>query len=483
MSPIRFALAMLVLSIGCKTRLTPGEIESTSESRAHLSPNDIAILFRLPEVTTSEGNLKDLLRNWLIPAIDDEHPIIPKNTISGMLSDFSWPANTDVRPIRDSLSQENLWYMTSLRAGCTNVRIVGSNDCRITLRVVLQPVQWSFKILTFPTSNNRAPLDGRRTHSEDPAPIPSNWISTEDAAIHLIYAPTGNRGHLLLKSMLSLSTMLKTRYAIDTFNYRLGVHPAFEPGRLSDEQKKEFFVEIRKVLEEYAQLGELHSAEVMLTSGVRRQAPLPITWTFETFRRGADNRLKPVPIGRGIKPHAAGDVVFAQSLSFTDGYIPGLKTKENSFFDIVKNWRTVDARADTASTASLERDFKNINSVAAYVDDPRNLSILMGDCVTCHVSSTLRNVSMHGRAKKAISSIQDLDERVHRYKKVLFSEYPSSLSSEVEALAEISVVPVIPEYNLHQFSYFLHAPSVSKRAANDIAFDVLFFNQILESAK
>lgn len=464
---------------GCKTRLMQGAIESTSEGRALLSPNDIAILFRLPEVQSSTSNLSDLLKNWLIPVIDDNYQILPKNTISTMLSEFSWPTNKDVALIRDLLSQEELWYLTSLRVGCTNVRKVGSDECRITLRAVLQPVQWSSKILTFPSGNNRAPLSGRRTETEDPAPIPSNWISTEDAAIHLIYSPSGDRERLLIARMLSIRTSLKTRYGVDTENLPLGIHPAFEPGALTDDQKKEFFTEITELLKDFAQLGDLHSAEVMVTSGVIRTSPLPITWTFGTFRRGGDNRLSPVPIGRGIKPHNAGDVVRSQSLSFAKGYLPDLASREKSFFDIVKNWRTVDAQTNPARTVSLERDFKGINHIAAYVDDPRNLSILMGDCVTCHVSSTLRNVSMHPRAKKATSAIKDQGERVQRYKKALFSEYPLSLPSEVESLTEVSVVPVIPEYNLHQFSYFLHAPSISKRAANDIAFDVLSFNRML----
>ena len=414
--------------------------------------------------------------------MNDKYDVLPKNSISSMLTQFSWPQNDDVALIRDSLSAEKLWYVTSLRAGCINVRILNSSKCRITFRAVLQPVNWSVNLLTFPGNNNRSPLSGTRTKDEDPSPIPNNAITTEDAAIHLIYSPKGERGRLLIERLLSLKATLKTRYSVDTASYKLGVHPAFDPALLQEGQREDFLVEVKNLLKDFAQFSELHSAEVMVTSGTRHTAPLPITWTFGTFRRDSNDHLHQEALKRGIKPHTPGTVVLSQSLSFKDGYIPDLVSKEKSFFELVKEWRTVDANGNTASVRSLERSFESINHTAAYVDDPRNASILEGDCVTCHISSTLRNVSMHEKAKNATFAIEDEMERVSQYKKALFSRYPSSLPPEVEALTEVSVVPVIPEYNLHQFSYFLHAPTVSKRAVNDVAFDVLYFNQMLKGS-
>jgi hypothetical protein len=62
------------------------EIQSESPkvpgSSALLSPNDVAVLFHLPNVKTKTGTLQEQVKDWLIPAEPDQgDSILPRGSI------------------------------------------------------------------------------------------------------------------------------------------------------------------------------------------------------------------------------------------------------------------------------------------------------------------------------------------------------------------------------------------------------------------
>jgi hypothetical protein len=475
----------------CKSRSSAIQTDSPNEpgSSALLSPNDLAVLFHLPNVKTKVGTLQEQVNDWLISAEPDQgNSILPRGSIQNIISKFEWPSFKDTEAIKQSFLNQKSWYVTAFRLGC--LWNPGPNDghCRSTLRLVIQPIQWSDSIVSFQRDNNRGPIAVKPINiymlPVDPIPFPDNEISTEDAAIHLIYDLPEDRVDELLLQIQLVQKQLSQKFGIDRLTFNLGVHPALDP-LSSDATSRNFFLEqMQKLIRQFANYESLHSAELMVTSGVgdARQTPLPITWSFGTFRKDQKGELALSPIARGVVSRSKGKVPMKQELSFEFGYIPYLKDAALSFFEIVEFWRTKDAAKETASVRSLfaEPTKTKINEIAAHIDNPKNLNILMGDCVSCHISSTLRNLSMHFQSVRKMGPVKEPAERLAVYVQSMFSEYPSQVPKEIESLTQNNVPPVVPDYNLHQFSYFLHRPSISKRAANDIAYDTLYYSARLK---
>jgi hypothetical protein len=493
-----FAFSATSSCVSRKTTLQGAKDAPSNFSRA-LSANDVATLFFLPSVQQpTSQSLQEISKGWLIPVLDvDGASLLPQNTIPTIINSLSWPTHLDVPKLKKSLAVEDLWSITSFRLACLRLPSREDGECPVTLRLVVQPLQWTDKMLTMQQTNSRAP---NRYNDFDPLFFPYNLITTEDAAIHLIYNVDKERVRELLSDVVTLRNDLQRDHGIDTRSFRLGVHPAVDPVS-SNEQIRSFFLSrIASLIRTHANYENLHSAEVMVTSGIadanraisvaNSQKPLPIAWTFATFRRNEGGSLAPVPIGRGVAGTIMNSESMSQALSFTSGYLPGLKDTTNTFFEVVREWRTVDARVMTASVALLEKETDEVNRIAAHVDNPANLNIFKGDCVTCHVSSTLRNLAMHSHAMTATAPLRaqmagttnevfaKLAPKIQdAYDSEMFSNYPSQVPAEVEAITAKNVPPVVPDYNLHQFSYFMHRPSISKRAANDIGYDTLIFSE------
>ena len=407
------------------------------------------------------------------------------------------PGDTPIGSTKDGnkilaqLSQSNSWKVISVRFDPCFKKIGASDHlCQPEIRVVAQPVMLTNFVQTVPESGGILHPGGS---------TPYTAITTEDAALHLTYKLTREKGQEV-KEQLAIFKIANERAGISTKDTALGIHPAFrlEANGQASTQMIERLRSAERMLRSFVDANSLVEAEFMATAGMNaseRNQTRNAVWMFSRYKVDEKNQtVSRRPIGRGVSKSCSSgkcEKSSFQSVSMTTGF---LETIENgsypNFKNIVDSWRKLAVKNDFfpegvfgGGTESLVDNRQEIAKIARELDDSEKLSIKQTDCISCHYSSSLRGITQELADRD--SELIDLATQYSKSFAGLADGVQVGMPMNTYKWLRAASERVYPAdgYNLHSFGYMHALPSVSQRTINDSIISACYLSKYEELLK